>query len=340
MRTQLLRSRRLRWRHAGSLGAALIVMGGAAYWGFWSPSRQAEAGAFTDAGTLARLDRLEAEAYRLSQHLGIEPMPGVILAQSGSMPDGYAAQVEVRLSQLEAQMRALTGRIEQAQYDARQLADQLERSMQDVEFRLDMLEGGTSGGAAGPLGPIAGNSPPAAAEPAAPSGIGPTYDRLSELTTGAEPSGGTLGTLTVPGGDGAGGTSVASLPGDAQGQYDAAFQMLQRGDYSGAEAALQRFLSAYPSHELASDAQFFLGETYYIRAQYNNAALAFAQSYEDYPSGSRAVDSLLKLGMSLAALGQRVDACITFAQLRTEFPGAPARVINQADQESDRLECQ
>ena len=343
MRTQLLGSLRLGslrlgWKPAGSLAAVLLVMGGTVYWELWSPPHQAEASAFADAGTLARLERLEAEAARVSRLLGVEPTAGVILAQSGSMPEGYAAQVEVRLSQLEAQMRQLTGRIEQAQYDAQQLSDQLRRSMQDIEFRLDMLEGGSSG-SGGPLGPISGGPAPAAAgaAPPASSDIGPTYDSLSELATQPSPTGGTLGTLTVPGGDQ--GTSVASLE-DAQGQYETAYQLLQRADYPGAEAALQQFLSAYPSHELASNAQYWLGETYYVRGRYNDAAIAFAQSYQRYPGGAKAVDSLLKLGMSLAALGQRDDACITFAQLRTEFPNAPAAIINRADQESDQLECQ
>ncbi len=335
MRIQLLRLRRLGWRQAGSLGAVLFAMGGAAYWGLSLPSHQAEAGAFADAGTLARLERLEAEAARVSRLLGVEPTTGVILAQSGSLPESYAAQVEIRLSQLEAQMRALTGQIEQAQYEAQQLSDQVRRSMQDIEFRLDLLEGG-SGGSSGPVSsgaaPAATGSPPTAS-----SDIGPTYDSLTELATQPDPTGGTLGTLTVPGGDE--GTSVASL-GDAQGQYETAYQLLQRADYPGAEAALQQFLSAYPSHELASNAQYWLGETYFVRGRYNDAAIAFAQSYQRYPGGAKAVDSLLKLGMSLAALGQRDDACITFAQLRTEFPEAPAGIINRADQQSDQLECQ
>lgn len=346
MRLMLSRTLLPSRRQAATFGlaAALLVAAG---WGFRPTAPEAQAGAISSESVLGRLERLEAEAARLSGALGSDGQPRLILAQSGSLPGSYAGQVEVRLSQLEAQLRDLTGRIEQVQYEVRQLSDQMQRNSQDVDFRLSALEGGSGGdgptGPLGPIGPIAGSSPPASTGGTAPGDIGPTYERLTDLAA-PQDTGGTLGQLTLTPGDdvgGATGTDVAALPaGDAQAQYDFAYQLLQRADYPAAETALQQFISANPTHPLASNAQYWLGETYYVRGRFNDAAIAFAQSYQRYPTGAKAVDSLLKLGMSLAALGQRDDACLTFAQLRTEFPSAPALVINRADEESDRLQCQ
>lgn len=340
MRMNLLRALRSGRSRFGRLGLAAVPLL-AAGWFLWPAAPQALAGAAAAGSLPDRLDRLEAETARLYGALGVDAPPQIILAQS-TLPDSYAGQVEVRLSQLEAQMRDLTGRIEQVQYEMRQMADQVQRSNQDIDFRLSQLEGGSgSGGPVGPIGPLSpiADTPP----PSTTDSIGPTFERLTELANPQAPAGGNLGTLTLPG-DGfpaQPGTAVAAAPsGDAQTQYDYAYQLLQRADYPAAEAALQQFISAHPDHALASNAQYWLGETYYVRGRYNDAAIAFAQSYQRYPSGAKAVDSLLKLGMSLAALGQRADACLTFAQLRTEFPNAPAAVINRADQESDRLQCQ
>src|SRR5690606_39797575 len=129
-----------------------------------------------------------------------------------------------------------------------------------------------------------------------------------------------------------GATGAAAIPARAlpdapiEAQYNYAYGLLTQGEYEQAEQALRQFLDAHPDQPLSSNAQYWLGETYYIRGRFNDAAIAFAQGYQNYPSGSKAADSLLKLGMSLSAMGQKEDACLTFSQIRTELPQAAARI--------------
>ena len=303
----------------------------------------------TDADAAAlgqRLDTAEMQVAQLANTLGLPTVdrtdPALIPVQQT-----YAAELEVRVTQLEARLQQLTGQVEQLQHSINQSRDRLDRALNDIEFRLVELEGGdpyaTSGAVTG------GEYP----QPAETGGAGGqpinVIDGQSGAVTGGQtgldgnvrvdPSTGVLGTLELSPGAGIGQT--AALPSDAAlAAYNDAFSLLQRADYDNAEIALTNFLAQYPSHPLASNAHYWLGETYYVRGRFEEAAGAYARGYSAFPQGASAVDSLLKLGMSLAALGQRADACLTFAQLRTEFPNAPAAVINRADQESDRLQCQ
>ena len=105
--------------------------------------------------------------------------------------------------------------------------------------------------------------------------------------------------------------------------------MLQK-DYASAEIAFSQLVDAYPNDPLASNAQYWLGESYYVRGQYKNAADAFLKGYKKYKSGDKAPDTLLKLGMSLAELGQKDAACSTFDELKTKYPRAPEHIGDEA----------
>lgn len=110
-----------------------------------------------------------------------------------------------------------------------------------------------------------------------------------------------------------------------------------QSDYADAEGAFREFVSAHGQDPLAGNAQYWLGETHYVRQQYEPAAAAFLQGYQTYPKGAKASDSLLKLGMSLAALKKTAEACAALGQLGKEFPNAPPHVKDAAVRERGKL---
>src|SRR3546814_791628 len=112
-------------------------------------------------------------------------------------------------------------------------------------------------------------------------------------------------------------------PGSPQEQYNYAYKLLVQSDYADAEGAFREFLGAHPQDPLAGNAQYWLGETFYVRQQYEQASAAFLTGYQNYPKGAKASDSLLKLGMSLAALKQNPEACAALGQMSKQFPAAP-----------------
>jgi tol-pal system protein YbgF len=149
------------------------------------------------------------------------------------------------------------------------------------------------------------------------------------------------------GGTQAGETQTASTPpadydlpdGSPAEQYEHAFGLLRQADYGTAERALAAFLEAHPDHELAGNAKYWLGETYYVRGNYSQAAVTFAEGFQNYGDSSKAADNLLKLGMSLARLDRDDDACGIFGELLNRFPDAPNNILQRARREQERLEC-
>lgn len=132
----------------------------------------------------------------------------------------------------------------------------------------------------------------------------------------------------------------AGLPnGTPRQQFDYAFGLLRQANYPAAEQALRAFVQRYPNDELAGNAQYWLGKTYYVREDYNNAAIAFAEGYKKYPKSGKAPDNLLDLGFSLANLKRTEEACLAFARFEREFPNAPANSREQAATEKKRLGC-
>ena len=168
-------------------------------------------------------------------------------------------------------------------------------------------------------------------------------DRAAAAAAAAAAAGGTA--PAAGGAAGTGSTQVAGLPpgelpaGSPEEQYQYAWGLLRGQDYPGAEAALRSFIAQHPQHTLAGNAQYWLGETYYVRKDYRQAAVAFAEGYQTYPNSAKAPDNLLKLGLALAQIGEKADACEAFAQLGRQFPTAQQSLKERATRERQRLAC-
>ncbi len=161
------------------------------------------------------------------------------------------------------------------------------------------------------------------------------------------PSGPQGGNNTAAGAAGAAAGAAAStdggngvLPaGSPQEQYRYAFGLLRQQKFPEAETALRAFVKAHPDDSLAGNAQYWLGETFYVRGNYDQAALAFTEGFQKYPDSPKAADNLLKLGMSLANLGKTDDACLTYDHLLTNFKSASSVILDRARQEKKNRKC-
>ena len=125
---------------------------------------------------------------------------------------------------------------------------------------------------------------------------------------------------------------------EAQALYEQGYGDYLRRDYAGAEAAFRKLVTAYPNDPLAGGAQYWVGETQYLRKQYQKAADSFLNGYRQYSGSDKAPDTLLRLGMSLAALGKTSAACATFKKLGDRFPNSSQQ--NQAKAAAGKAGCQ
>ncbi|MFD1624555.1 tol-pal system protein YbgF [Azospirillum griseum] len=259
------------------------------------------------AQTASQIDRLQRLEVQMAALDGT-----VQVAQDSSL----AADFEVRLQRLERDVSVVTGRYEETAYQLVQMRERLEKMNADIDFRLKEMEskgGGAMGGSAmgdGALGPKpskAAEKQPERAPEKAPEKPAPT----PALPANASP----------------------------EKQYEHAFELLRQSDYDKAEKALQEFIAKNKSHPYAANAQYWLGESYFVRNKFTDAAQAFAENLSKYPKNPKAPDSLLKLGMTLQQLNKKSEACTAFNQLMTKFPEASASVKRRADTERKRINC-
>lgn len=296
-----------------------------------------------DARALAeRMERLEREVQVMQRQLyrGDAPAgaqaPSSPAFQGGDLSGDVAARLQQRLIQLEELVTKLTGRVEENQYQVQQLSSKVDRFVDDVDFRLQEMEkqgggGGSAGATAGAPAQGGAQAQQQAATPPANSaqggGLAPRDGVLGGPSASQPPA-----AATAPSG--------AALPeGSPEDRYKYAFGLLRKNDYPAAARAFEAFLQQHPQHELAGNAQYWLGETYYVQGSMDKAAVAFLEGYRTYPKNNKAPDNLLKLGLTMANLQKNREACAAFGRIASEYPQAPDAIKRRAQSESQRLNC-
>ncbi len=121
--------------------------------------------------------------------------------------------------------------------------------------------------------------------------------------------------------------------------YKDAMEFIKKGEYSKAEQNFKIIISKFPKHELAGNAVYWLGETYYVRSDYANAVSTFADGVKKYGDSQKGPDSLLKLGLSFKALKKNKEACTTFSSLPVKYKKASSDLISRAKKEASELKC-
>jgi tol-pal system protein YbgF len=190
-----------------------------------------------------------------------------------------------RIDVLEAQLRELRGSVEELQNSNDALRKQQRDLYADLDRRIKTLESALRGGGS------------------APSGVGG-------------------GTTPLPAATGAGTGALTGA--DDQGAYNRAFDALKNSDYTGAIAQFKDFLRTYPHSALADNAQYWLGEGYYVTRDYDDAIASFRTVGEQYPQSRKAPDALLKLGYAQYELRHLADARATLSQVVQKYPGTDA----------------
>lgn len=296
-------------------------------------SAQSSSGGGEGGGMGKRLDQLEEQVVDMQVVIGTLES----LAKSGAAASpaaaaraspgggGLSSSDAARLDGIETQIRALTAQVES-------LAEQVRAQGQRRSEAL----------------------PPPRAPAAAASTAATDFGSTSvSAASGGDPIGGLIaGSKTAAASQVGGGYSSATLPpvtgaapaGDGGDQnpkqlYETAYGYLLQQDYGAAETAFDDFLRKYPSDSLSGNAQYWLGESFYVRGQYKQAASAFLKGYQTYGKSAKAPDSLLKLAMSLDKLGQKDAACSSYGELGTRFPTAPPHIKSRATSERQRLGC-
>ena len=110
----------------------------------------------------------------------------------------------------------------------------------------------------------------------------------------------------------------------AQADYQEAFLLLKKADYNQAINAFDTFLHKYPDSQYSDNAQYWMGEAYYVTRRFNEAITEYMKLVTNYPNSQKVPNSLLKIGYSYFELGQRDEARKVLEDLINKFPGTTA----------------
>ena len=69
--------------------------------------------------------------------------------------------------------------------------------------------------------------------------------------------------------------------------YKDAYETFHKGDLEGARRKFEAFLKQYPNTELSDNAQFWIGETYFLKKDYERAILEYEKAIVKYPEGDK-----------------------------------------------------
>lgn len=109
-----------------------------------------------------------------------------------------------------------------------------------------------------------------------------------------------------------------------QSAYERAFRMLQEGRYDQAEGEFQTFLQAYPNGRYTANAQYWLGEVYYLKRDFDKAVREFSKVIDGYPNSTKRPNALLKKGFVHYEKGEWAEARASLQAVKQQYPETSA----------------
>lgn len=203
------------------------------------------------------------------------------------------ASVNVTLDNVQQEIRAVNGRIDELNYQINQKTseaepiskkvDDISVSMAKIENRVVQLEQYLN---------FEEGQRPTAAKPAAGGGKASVKASSSDL----------------------------KMYEDAKAAYD-------NGDFAKARQGFALLIKNFPKSEHADNAQFWIGESYYREKWYEKAILEYQTVLEKYPKGNKVPSAMLKQGLSFLQLGDKSNARLILKELQNSHPKSNEALI-------------
>ena len=190
-----------------------------------------------------------------------------------------------RLDTMSTQVQGLSDNLE----EIKSRLGKLNQQLVDLQNSVQSLDAKISSGAAAPAtgagtpNPTAGNVPPSSSPGSAvPSGPGPSADML----------------------------------------YSNGLKDIQSGKYDLARSEFEDYLKYYGKTDLASNAQFYIGEIYYRQKNYQQAISEYDKVVNNYPKSFKLAPARFHRATAMIALGQKSSAIRELREIIRLFPGS------------------
>ena len=102
--------------------------------------------------------------------------------------------------------------------------------------------------------------------------------------------------------------------------YRNALMLFGRGKHAESRAAFEHVFKADPNGELADNALYWIGETYFAAGDYSNAMRYYARVTKEYADQNKAPDAMFKMGLTYAKTGDLAMARRTFEECIRKYP--------------------
>lgn len=106
--------------------------------------------------------------------------------------------------------------------------------------------------------------------------------------------------------------------------YAAAEEKFKTGNYKGAVSAYSGFLKQYPKSNLIANAQYQLGNAYYLQGDYKNALKQQSAVVKRYPKNQVVPDAMLNMASCQIGLNDLASAKSTLSSLIKKYPKSAA----------------
>jgi len=201
-----------------------------------------------------------------------------------------------KIDTMTSQTQGISDNLQDVQARVGKLAAQ----MNEIQGSLQSIDGRLAGGAtpsmapvsSSPVGPGANANPPATDAP--------------PLVPSSAPA-------RAPGG------GMAGIASDTL--YQNALRDFTTGKYDLSRQEFSDYVKNYGSTDLASNAQFYLGEISYSQGDYKDAVAQYNVVLNNYPQSYKLAASLLKKGMAELELGMKATGARDLKEVVRRFPG-------------------
>jgi TolA-binding protein len=223
-------------------------------------------------------------------------------------PNDIVAQLTVRVSALEEQVRTLQGKLDDLSNTEQHNHDDLAKQIGDLAFKLN--PSAATPGASGD----ASSAPPAAG---APTSVDAVPGNLTPTPAPPPPA------------------AVHHTPEQSLKLGQAA---LARRDYDAAAAAAQEVLGLGHGPRFA-DAQYLLAHAEAGKHDYKTAAASYYAVYKASPRSPRGAESLIGVANAFLGMGDKPHACETMIKFGAEFPHPDTSLRTAAASVRKRAGC-
>jgi len=197
-----------------------------------------------------------------------------------------------RIDTMAQQSQGLSDNLQEVQSRVGKLSQQLG----DMQNLLQSIDAKVSGNA--PVAPASSAFPAGGGSP----GPGPSSSNAPSSAPGAAPTG-------FP-------------PISAETLYQNALRDFTSGKYDLARQEFNDYIKNFPTNDLASNSQFYIGELFYSQNDFKDAITAYDAVLENYPHSFKLAASEYKKAMAELELGLKAAGLRDLREVVRKFPGS------------------